>query len=115
VNVAEFFGLACMAPSQSTDAMHPGILESVEKAVKGFTVTATQPDHVTGIGMLHAAQPASLEACVAGGASSQARSPARRLSVGRTQSDGARLTFASCRHVGTLRVGATPRGASHGS
>ena len=42
-------------PSQSTDAKHPGIQAAYEKALKGFTVAATRPDLMTGIGMLHAA------------------------------------------------------------
>ncbi len=55
VEVGHGLGLACMAPSQSTDAKHPGIQAAYEKMLKGFTVAATRPDLMTGIGMLHAA------------------------------------------------------------
>ena len=60
VEVGHSLGLACMAPSQSTDAKHPGVQAAYEKMLKGFTVTATRPDLMTGIGMLNAANLASL-------------------------------------------------------
>jgi len=60
VEVGHGLGLACMAPSQSTDAKHPGIQAAFEKTLKGFTVAATRPDLMTGIGMLHAANLPSL-------------------------------------------------------
>jgi trimethylamine--corrinoid protein Co-methyltransferase len=60
VEVGHHLGLACMAPSHSTDAKHPGIQAAYEKALKGLTVAATRPDLMTGIGMLHAANLASL-------------------------------------------------------
>jgi trimethylamine:corrinoid methyltransferase-like protein len=49
-----------MAPGQSTDAKHPGVQAAYEKMLKGFTVTATRADLMTGIGMLNAANLASL-------------------------------------------------------
>jgi len=60
VEVGHHLGLACMAPSQSTDAKHPGIQAAYEKALKGLTVAATRPDLMTGIGMLYAANLPSL-------------------------------------------------------
>jgi trimethylamine--corrinoid protein Co-methyltransferase len=60
VEVGHELGLACMAPNQSTDAKHPGIQASYEKMLKGFTVTATRPDLMTGLGMLYGANLASL-------------------------------------------------------
>jgi len=60
VEVGHSLGLACMAPGQSTDAKHPGIQAAYEKMLKGFAVTATRADLMTGIGMLHAANLASL-------------------------------------------------------
>jgi len=60
VEIGHHLGLACMAPSQSTDAKHPGIQAAYEKALKGLTVAATRPDLMTGIGMLHAANLPSL-------------------------------------------------------
>jgi trimethylamine:corrinoid methyltransferase-like protein len=64
VEIGHELGLACMAPSQSTDAKHPGVQAAYEKMLKGFTVTATRPDLMTGIGMLHAANLASLPQAV---------------------------------------------------
>ena len=60
VEVGHSLGLACMAPGQSTDAKHPGIQAAYEKMLKGFAVTATRADLMTGIGMLNAANLASL-------------------------------------------------------
>jgi trimethylamine---corrinoid protein Co-methyltransferase len=60
VEVGHSLGLACMAPGQSTDAKHPGIQAAYEKMLKGFVVSATRPDLMTGIGMLHAANLACL-------------------------------------------------------
>jgi trimethylamine---corrinoid protein Co-methyltransferase len=60
VEVGHSLGLACMAPGQSTDAKHPGIQAAYEKMLKGFAVTTTRADLMTGIGMLHAANLASL-------------------------------------------------------
>jgi trimethylamine--corrinoid protein Co-methyltransferase len=60
VEVGHDLGLACMAPSQSTDAKNPGIQAGYEKALKGLTVAATRPDLMTGLGMLQAANLPSL-------------------------------------------------------
>ena len=60
VEVAHHLGLPAMAASQSTDAKHPGIQAAAEKLLKGYTVTATRPDLMTGLGMLHAANLGSL-------------------------------------------------------
>jgi trimethylamine---corrinoid protein Co-methyltransferase len=60
VEVGHHLGLPCMAASQSTDAKEPGIQAASEKLLKGFTVTATRPDLMTGLGMLHAANLGSL-------------------------------------------------------
>jgi trimethylamine--corrinoid protein Co-methyltransferase len=60
VEVGHSLGLACMAPGQSTDAKHPGIQAAYEKMMKSFAVAAVHADLMTGIGMLHAANLASL-------------------------------------------------------
>ena len=55
VEVGHELGVPCLAAGLSTDAKHPGAQAAYEKALKGFAVSSTRPDLMTGTGMLQAA------------------------------------------------------------
>ena len=55
VEVGHELGVPCLASGLSTDAKHPGVQAAYEKSLKGFAVSSTRPDLMTGTGMLQAA------------------------------------------------------------